>query len=884
MTDRRERKKNKIIKSKGGAHLKKDARRSMTLKLKKELAQQTRSRGDGGSAEVQPEAQAAQQIEDSAVILTGGVGERVTDGVSKAVRRGRQNKTEQRQARQRPEAPTGETPPPTERTPQPTQQPRDRMRRRAVDDLRTHRTEAGQTPPTPRERPAPEIAHEKPRTSTSVKQSDTETPLPKEWMRQTAIKDRRTQGTELRQKPDTPMGRTLTAPKERQDPKNLRRNESEKPTAPAMQSGTAAPPKERKRQTIIKDGQTRETEDYQMTDAPREQTSPAPKERPSPEIAHEKPGTSAPAMQSNTAAPPPKERIRETAIKDRRTQKTEIRQKPETSREWTPAKPIHERTPESVQASTAPPFTPQERMKQRAVTELKEKRIEEARELAAPPSTHIPESNGISHSHQSINPSIRERPRRTAALKEKPAGGAFQPKTREAAQTAGKPTTRTGPAPLHTPQAPPAATKRPTKKAPAATKAAECQLILERGRKQAQRDAQRHVLQTTQKAAKAAAETGEKVAVATVKAVKGLITALAGLLGGGTLIAILCILGLIAAIIASPFGILFSNAPSPGAIPLNTAVARIRMELNSTLDALQEGDYDGIDIEGQPPDWREVVAVFAVKTSGTKDGVDVAALTPDRVSRLQAVFWDMCAVTSEVETVEYPDRDPDDDADDSYTEVFLHITITAKTAEEMRAQYAFTAKQNEALDELLIELSAMTELLEDLAVSEEQARALVRNLPADLSPERRAVVEAACQLVGKVTYFWGGKSLVLGWDDRWGTLQKVWAEGHRTTGTYQAYGLDCSGFVDWAFYNASNGAYYPGHGGGTYMQHSHCTPVSMAEAQPGDLVFTSDIGHVGIVGSRDEAGNLLIVHCFNSVGITGIGEFTIVGRPDYFTE
>lgn len=740
----------------------------MTLKLKKELAQQTRSRGDGSNAEVQPEAQAAQQIEDSAANLAGGVRERVTDGVSKAVRRGRQNKAEQRQARQRPGAPTGETPPPAERTPQPTAPPaRDRMRQ-ATNDLRTRPTDDRRTTPTPKER----------------------------------------------QTPETP-----------------RQNERPEPSAPARK-----------------------------TDA---------------------------------AAPPSKERMRQTTIKDRQTQGTELRQKPNAPRERMPA-PIRERTPESIRATTAPPFSPQQRMKQKAVAELKEKRIEENRELAAPcveprtasaPSTaHIPESNGASRNHQSINPSIRERPRRAATPKEKPAGGAFQPKTREAAQTAGKPATRTGPAPIRTPQAPPATTKRPTNKAPAATKAAGRQLILERGRKQAQREAQRHVLHTTQKAAKAAAEAGKKVAVATVKAVKGLITALAGLLGGGTLVAMLCVLGLIAAIIASPFGILFSNAPSPGAVPLNSAVARIRMELNSTLDALQEGDYDGIDIEGQPPDWREVVAVFAAKTSGAKDGVDVAALTPDRVNRLRAVFWEMCAVTSVVETVDYPDSDPDDDVDDSYTEVFLHITITAKTAEEMRTEYAFTAKQNEALDELLIELPAMTVLLEDLAVSEEQARALVRNLPADLSPERRAVVEAACQLVGKVTYFWGGKSLVLGWDDRWGTLQKVWAAGHRTTGTYQAYGLDCSGFVDWAFYNASNGAYYPGHGGGTYLQRSNCTPVSMAEAQPGDLVFTADVGHVGIVGGRDETGNLLIVHCYSGVGITGIGEFTIVGRPDYFTE
>ena len=49
----------------------------------------------------------------------------------------------------------------------------------------------------------------------------------------------------------------------------------------------------------------------------------------------------------------------------------------------------------------------------------------------------------------------------------------------------------------------------------------------------------------------------------------------------------------------------------------------------------------------------------------------------------------------------------------------------------------------------------------------------------------------------KVNYFWGGKSLVIGWDSRWGTLQ-VWASGGPTTGTYRPYGMDCSGFMVFA--------------------------------------------------------------------------------------
>ena len=160
-------------------------------------------------------------------------------------------------------------------------------------------------------------------------------------------------------------------------------------------------------------------------------------------------------------------------------------------------------------------------------------------------------------------------------------------------------------------------------------------------------------------------------------------------------------------------------------------------------------------------------------------------------------------------------------------------------------------------------------------------------LPADLSPERRAVVETALTLYGKVNYFWGGKSLTIGWNDRWGTLQKVTAAGSSTTGTYRPYGMDCSGYVDWVFYNATGGEYIIGHGGGASAQHTYCSAISWDEALPGDLVFYPEDSHVGIVGGRDESGNLLIIHCasgYNNVVITGIEGFTSIGRPVYFSD
>ena len=334
---------------------------------------------------------------------------------------------------------------------------------------------------------------------------------------------------------------------------------------------------------------------------------------------------------------------------------------------------------------------------------------------------------------------------------------------------------------------------------------------------------------------------------------------------------------LAAAVMASPFGILFANEPTPDTIPLNAAAAQVSAELCDTLAELQAGDYDSIDLTGELPDWREVAAVFAVMTAGADNGVDVATLDADRVDRLKAVFWSMAELTSEVETV----------GEDDEERSILHITVTPKSAEEMSAACRFTAYQRKALSELLDDPALLDALLYDLKSLQYDAAMLRRTLPKELSQERRAVVQAALSLVGKVNYFWGGKSLMLGWDGRWGQLAKVTADGSSASGTYRPYGLDCSGMVDWAFYNATGGEYVIGHGGGATMQHSYCTPVRWEDAQIGDLAFYPDDEHVGIICGRDKHGSILIVHCassYNRVVITGKEGFVSAGRPQYYGE
>ena len=387
------------------------------------------------------------------------------------------------------------------------------------------------------------------------------------------------------------------------------------------------------------------------------------------------------------------------------------------------------------------------------------------------------------------------------------------------------------------------------------------------------------------KAAKNTAVVFKRAIQAVAKAAAAVAGAVTGMVGGAVVLVALIVIIIIAAVANSPFGLFFAEERNaPDTVSVSEAVAQVNMAYNARLEELQAGDYDGITVEGQAPDWPDVLAVFASKTAGADDGVDVATMDDDRVARLTAVFWDMTEITSWVETIDHPG---DGDGDDGWTEYILHITITPKRADDMRTAYTFTSYQNTAMDELLADRAALATLAGSLTITNADAQAVLNGLPDDLSPERRAVVETALKLYGKVNYFWGGKSLVLGWDSRWGQLRKVTAEGSPTTGTYRPYGLDCSGYIDWVFYNMSGGEYLIGHGGGAHAQHTYCTEITWNEARPGDLAFYPEDEHVGIVCGRDEDGSLLVIHCAssaNNVVITGISGFVSVARPDFYNE
>ena len=247
-----------------------------------------------------------------------------------------------------------------------------------------------------------------------------------------------------------------------------------------------------------------------------------------------------------------------------------------------------------------------------------------------------------------------------------------------------------------------------------------------------------------------------------------------------SMVLVICLIGLL---IASPFGIFFSGEDSGTGYTMPEAVRTLNGEFTDRIEKIKaENPHDELDMDNAGnaamiANWRDVLAIYAVRTTTDDTSPDeVATLTAEKLDILRQIFWDMNALSYWVETVS-------GDEDESDT-VILHITVTVKDHLQMADEYRFNTEQRKLLEELMQPeyqelFMALTGSYQDIDLSPEE---IIKKLPTDLSEERKQVVLTAYQLLGKVNYFWGGKSLVLGWDSRWGTPMKVTAAGSSSSG------------------------------------------------------------------------------------------------------
>lgn len=97
----------------------------------------------------------------------------------------------------------------------------------------------------------------------------------------------------------------------------------------------------------------------------------------------------------------------------------------------------------------------------------------------------------------------------------------------------------------------------------------------------------------------------------------------------------------------------------------------------------------------------------------------------------------------------------------------------------------------------------------------------------NLSSDRKAVVKAAISLEGKIPYVWGGKPQEKGWNELWDD---------------KLHGLDCSGFVTWAYWTGLDQNMADERLASTLAISRNVTKIDRSELMPGDLGMIIDDG------------------------------------------
>ncbi len=211
-------------------------------------------------------------------------------------------------------------------------------------------------------------------------------------------------------------------------------------------------------------------------------------------------------------------------------------------------------------------------------------------------------------------------------------------------------------------------------------------------------------------AAQAAREATRKLTDAVMAGLKALWastqTLVAAITAGGTAaIFVVIIICMIALVLGSAFGIFFAGESTGTGITVQEAITQLNGEYQDRLEEIENNiTHDRQEIVSNDGSyaiaWQDVLAVFAARTSGAEDGASVAFIDEDNLDRLREIMWDMNEVdyrtdtnTSEVEIAD----DEGNTTTTNVTETVLTIELTHKTAEEMRTEYAFNARQNEYL-------------------------------------------------------------------------------------------------------------------------------------------------------------------------------------------
>ena len=336
--------------------------------------------------------------------------------------------------------------------------------------------------------------------------------------------------------------------------------------------------------------------------------------------------------------------------------------------------------------------------------------------------------------------------------------------------------------------------------------------------------------------AKATKEGAAKLTKAVEKAAVSAVKSIGALLGGsaGLVAVLLVVIVLAAGLLLSPLGIFFAGE-AESTMTLQQVMSELNTAFSDRITEIENANpHDDLRQDGQRPLWKDILTVYAVKTTTDPENpLDAVSMDDAHAEVLCSIFWDMTVIefTTETYTEEVTVEVPTDDStdEDGMTEetqtverTRLVISISGKTAQQMAGEYGFDEKQ----------LGYVTELLSD----EYSDLWASLSIPGGGSDDIVAVALSQVGNVGGQPYWsWYGFSSRVAW---------------------------CACFVSWC---ANQCGYIEA---GTFPKFSYCdTGIAWFKSRgqwqprgycpsPGDIIFFdwNDNGvadHVGIVESCD---------------------------------
>lgn len=215
--------------------------------------------------------------------------------------------------------------------------------------------------------------------------------------------------------------------------------------------------------------------------------------------------------------------------------------------------------------------------------------------------------------------------------------------------------------------------------------------------------------------AKQSAKGAKKAARATKRAIKAMIESTKALVnaiiaGGWVSVVIIILISLIAALCSSFYGIFFSSETSQSGMNITSVIQQINNEFDDKIDEIKSsGRFDGVEVIGSRSNWKDVLSIYAVKTTIDENNpMEIATVDENKKSILSSIFWDMNNISKSVETrTETITKESTDEqgnkieTTEQVEKKYLVITLSGKTADDMANSYSLNDTQKKYLAELM---------------------------------------------------------------------------------------------------------------------------------------------------------------------------------------